>query len=51
VKREGAPKAAGFKSHGAEGKKPYAPRTAKPAAPKTDARDTTKRFVPPKPKR
>ena len=51
VKREGAPKAAGFKSHGAEGKKPYAPRAAKPAAPKTDARDTTKRFVPPKPKR
>ncbi len=51
VKRESAPKAAGFKSHGAEGKKPYAPRTAKPAAPKTDARDTTKRFVPPKPKR
>lgn len=51
VKREGAPKAGGFKSHAAEGKKPYAPRAAKPAAPKTDARDTTKRFVPPKTKR
>lgn len=52
VKREGgAPKAAGFKSHAADGKKPFA-RTAKPAAPKTDARDTSKRFVPPtKPKR
>ena len=51
---EGKPaRAAGFKSHGAEGKtfaKP-APR-AKPAAPKVDAKDTSKRFVPPgKPKR
>jgi ATP-dependent RNA helicase DeaD len=39
---------AGFKSHAAEGKKPFA--KAKPAAPKTDARDTSKRFVPPKKK-
>ncbi len=50
VKREGAGKAAGFKSHAADGKKPFA--RAKPAAPKTDAKDTSKRFVPPKaPKR
>lgn len=50
VKKAGAgpAKAAGFKSHAADGKKPFA-RT-KPAAPKTDARDTTKRFVPPKKK-
>jgi ATP-dependent RNA helicase DeaD len=50
VKKAGAgpAKAAGFKSHAAEGKKPFA-RT-KPAAPKTDARDTSKRFVPPKKK-
>ncbi|TXI06178.1 MAG: DEAD/DEAH box helicase, partial [Pseudorhodobacter sp.] len=40
--------AAGFKSHAAEGKKPFA--KTKPAAPKTDARDTSKRFVPPKKK-
>ena len=39
---------AGFKSHGTEGKKPFA--KAKPAAPKSDARDTSKRFVPPKKK-
>ena len=46
VKRDGAaPKASGFKSHGGEGKKPYG---AKPAAPRTDARDTSKRFTPPK---
>jgi ATP-dependent RNA helicase DeaD len=50
VKREGVGKAAGFKSHAADGKKPFA--RAKPAAPKTDAKDTSKRFVPPKaPKR
>ncbi len=50
VKRDGpsAGKTAGFKSHSAEGKKPYAPRTAKPAAPKASASDTSKRFVPPK---
>jgi ATP-dependent RNA helicase DeaD len=50
VKKAGAgpAKAVGFKSHAAEGKKPFA-RT-KPAAPKTDARDTSKRFVPPKKK-
>jgi ATP-dependent RNA helicase DeaD len=39
-------RAAGFKSHAAEGK-----TFAKPAAPKGDAKDTSKRFVPPKPKR
>ncbi len=45
----GTAKAAGFKSHtAADGKKPFA-RT-KPAAPKLDARDTSKRFVPPKKK-
>ena len=43
---DSAPKASGYKSHSAEGKKPYS-RT-KPAAPRTDARDTSKRFVPPK---
>jgi ATP-dependent RNA helicase DeaD len=40
-------RAAGFKSHGAEGKTFAKP---KPAAPKTDAKDTSKRFVPPKKK-
>ncbi len=40
-------RAAGFKSHTSEGKAP-----AKPAKPKVDARDTSKRFTPPgKPKR
>ncbi|MBL9073706.1 DEAD/DEAH box helicase [Tabrizicola sp.] len=50
VKREGAAKAGGFKSHAAGGKKPFdKPRAEKP---KADARDTSKRFVPPKgPKR
>jgi len=43
-----AGKAGGFKSHAAEGKKPFA--RAKPAAPKLDAKDTSKRFVPPKKK-
>ena len=43
----GAGKPGGFKA-GAEGKKPFA--RAKPAGVKTDARDTTKRFVPPKKK-
>ena len=51
---EGKPaRAAGFKSHATEGKTfgKSAPR-AKPAAPKVDAKDTSKRFVPPsKPKR
>jgi ATP-dependent RNA helicase DeaD len=40
-------RAAGFKSHGAEGKTFAKP---KPAAPKADAKDTSKRFVPPKKK-
>ncbi|MEI6098763.1 MAG: DEAD/DEAH box helicase [Alphaproteobacteria bacterium] len=40
-------RAAGFKSHGAEGKIFAKP---KPAAPKADAKDTSKRFVPPKKK-
>ena len=40
-------RAAGFKSHGAEGKSFAKP---KPAAPKADAKDTSKRFVPPKKK-
>jgi ATP-dependent RNA helicase DeaD len=48
AKKSGPAKVAGFKSHAAEGKKPFA--KAKPAAPKTDARDTSKRFVPPKKK-
>ncbi len=44
----GAPgKAAGFKSHGAEVKSFGKP---KPAAPRADAKDTSKRFVPPKKK-
>ena len=40
-------RATGFKSHGAEGKSFAKP---KPAAPKVDAKDTSKRFVPPKKK-
>ena len=40
-------KAAGFKSHGAEGKSFGKP---KPAAPRADAKDTSKRFVPTKKK-
>lgn len=48
AKKSGPAKAGGFKSHAAEGKKPFA--KAKPAAPKTDARDTSKRFAPPKKK-
>jgi len=48
ARKPGPAKAAGFKSHGAEGKKPFA--KAKPAAPKGNARDTSKRFVPPKKK-
>ncbi|MGQ0610816.1 MAG: DEAD/DEAH box helicase [Paracoccaceae bacterium] len=41
-------KAGGFKSHGAEGKKPYGAKPTRPAAPKANAADTSKRFVPPK---
>ncbi len=50
VKRDGAGKPGGFKSHAAGDRKPFdKPRTEKP---RTDARDTSKRFVPPKgPKR
>jgi hypothetical protein len=50
VKREGkpAPKAAGFKSAGPEGKKPFARKGDAPARPRADAKDTSKRFVPPK---
>ncbi|MFC3182755.1 DEAD/DEAH box helicase [Cypionkella sinensis] len=48
---EGKPgKAFGSKSHGAEGKSFGKPAFAKAAAPKTDAKDTSKRFVPPKKK-
>ncbi len=57
VKREGgkfagkpAGKSGGFKSQGSDSKKPYAAKSA-PAKPRTDARDTSKRFVPPKAKR
>jgi ATP-dependent RNA helicase DeaD len=50
VKREGKPagKAAGFKPAGADGKKPFARKTDAPARPRADAKDTSKRFVPPK---
>jgi ATP-dependent RNA helicase DeaD len=54
VKRDGPAKSAGFKSFAAGGKKPFdkAGATARPAKPKADAKDTSKRFVPPKgPKR
>ena len=44
---EGKPaRAAGFKSHGSEGKTFGKP--ARPAGPRADAKDTSKRFVPPK---
>jgi len=44
-------RAAGFKSHAAEGKSFAKPAArAKPAAPRLDAKDTSKRFVPPKKK-
>ncbi len=52
VKREGAGKPGGFKSAGA--KKPFdrAGASDRPAKPRADAKDTSKRFVPPKgPKR
>ena len=49
AKRESAPagKATGFKSHASDAKKPYAAKP-KPAAPRANAADTSKRFVPPK---
>lgn len=53
AKRDGqkpAGKSAGFKSQKADGKKPYAAKSAAPK-PRSDARDTSKRFVPPKGKR
>jgi ATP-dependent RNA helicase DeaD len=54
VKRTGAGKPGGFKTAATGGKKPFDKAGAKdrPAKPKLDARDTSKRFVPPKaPKR
>lgn len=46
-----AGKTTGFKSHGAEGRKPFAKKDGAAPRPKADARDTSKRFVPPKAKR
>ena len=43
-------RATGFKSHGSEGKTFGKPARAKPAAAPVNARDTSKRFVPPKKK-
>lgn len=53
VRREGAGKPGGFKSHAAGGKKPFdRAGSDRPAKPRADAKDTSKRFVPPKgPKR
>ncbi|MES2913648.1 MAG: DEAD/DEAH box helicase [Pseudomonadota bacterium] len=54
VKREGAGKPGGFKSAGPGAKKPFdrAGASDRPAKPRADAKDTSKRFVPPKgPKR
>ncbi|MFN7225354.1 MAG: DEAD/DEAH box helicase, partial [Paracoccaceae bacterium] len=50
AKRDGKPaaKAGGFKSGGPEGKKPFARKSDAPARPRADAKDTSKRFVPPK---
>ncbi|MDM7931673.1 DEAD/DEAH box helicase [Tabrizicola sp.] len=54
VKRDGPAKPGGFKSHAAGDKKPFAkkpfdkPGSDRPAKPKVDAKDTSKRFVPPK---
>ena len=50
VKREGKPaaKAGGFKSAALDGKKPFARKSDAPARPRADAKDTSKRFVPPK---
>ncbi|MFN4129625.1 MAG: DbpA RNA binding domain-containing protein, partial [Paracoccaceae bacterium] len=49
AKRDGKPagKAAGFKA-GGDGKKPFARKSDAPARPRADAKDTSKRFVPPK---
>ncbi|HMS95346.1 MAG TPA: helicase-related protein, partial [Tabrizicola sp.] len=50
VKRDGPAKSGGFKSAAPGGKKPF--DKARPEKPKADAKDTSKRFVPPKgPKR
>jgi len=52
VKRDGPPKSGGFKTFAMAGKKPFDKAAPRPAKPKADAKDTTKRFVPPKgPKR
>ena len=52
VKRDGPPKSGGFKTFAAGGKKPFdkagASAAPRPAKPKADAKDTSKRFVPPK---
>jgi ATP-dependent RNA helicase DeaD len=54
VKRDGPAKPGGFKSHATGDKKPFAkkpfdkPGSDRPAKPKVDAKDTSKRFVPPK---
>ncbi|NEX46422.1 DEAD/DEAH box helicase [Pseudotabrizicola algicola] len=55
AKREGKPagkpagfKSAGFKSAGADSKKPFTRKSDGPARPRADAKDTSKRFVPPK---
>ena len=49
AKRDGKPggKPAGFKAAG-DGKKPFARKSDAPARPRADAKDTSKRFVPPK---
>ncbi|MDO9639135.1 MAG: DEAD/DEAH box helicase [Pseudotabrizicola sp.] len=49
AKRDGKPagKTAGFKPAG-DGKKPFARKSDAPARPRADAKDTSKRFVPPK---
>ncbi len=55
-KPERMPKAAGFKSHGGPGGKPAraagfkSHKAPKPASPPADARDTSRRFTPPKPR-
>ncbi|MDO8883591.1 MAG: DEAD/DEAH box helicase [Pseudotabrizicola sp.] len=49
AKRDGKPAGkAGFKPAGADGKKPFARKSDAPARPRADAKDTSKRFVPPK---
>ncbi|MFN3723727.1 MAG: DEAD/DEAH box helicase [Paracoccaceae bacterium] len=49
AKRDGKPagKPAGFKA-ASDGKKPFARKSDAPARPRADAKDTSKRFVPPK---